>query len=398
MTILGIETSCDETAIALIEGGKGMRGIKGIKGKEEFPKINILADKVSSQVKIHASFGGVVPGLAAREHLQNLPILLEGIKRNTRDKGDIGDKREMKGKIKNNKGKLEKIMEKVDLIAVTHGPGLMPCLLVGVAFAKALAYKYQKPIIGINHLEGHLLSSFIDSRLAIRDSRTLFPALGLIVSGGHTELVLIKKWGDYQLLGETLDDAAGEAFDKVARLLDLSYPGGPAIEKAAQKGNKETFNFPRPMANSRDYNFSFAGLKTAVLYKIRDIRDKGGTRDKGDIGGDMGIKEELSGELKADMAASFEQAVIDTLIKKTEKALEEFSIKTLITGGGVLANNSLRKGLEHLAKKKNLTLLIPKKRYCGDNASMIALAAYFNQDKAAIWQDISANPNLSFRK
>ncbi|MFA6437007.1 MAG: tRNA (adenosine(37)-N6)-threonylcarbamoyltransferase complex transferase subunit TsaD [Candidatus Paceibacterota bacterium] len=353
MNILGIETSCDETAIALVEFNK-----QGTRGSL---KINILADKVASQIKTHEPFGGVVPGLAAREHIKNLPILFKETKRD-----------------------IEKIMKMVDLIAITHGPGLMPCLLVGVAFAKALAYKYQKPIIGTNHLDGHLYSGLLSLDQKIDVKLPLFPAIGLIVSGGHTELILINKIGSYKLLGETLDDAAGEAFDKVARLLGLGYPGGPIIEKIAKDGNPRTFDFPRPMINSGNYNFSFAGLKTAVLYKVREIQKNNKGQKKID---DITIK---------NLAASFQQSVIDTLIAKLKSAIIEFNPKSIFLGGGVLANQALRDAIGKINLEQ--TIYLPQKRYCGDNASIIALAAYFNSEIISKsknnWKYLEVNPNL----
>jgi N6-L-threonylcarbamoyladenine synthase len=377
MNILGIETSCDETAIALVEFNKqGLReakGLQGIKGKERFLKINILANKVASQIKIHEPFGGVVPGLAAREHIKNLPILLDEVKRDTGDKGNKEDKWD-----------IEYIMKMVDLITVTHGPGLMPCLLVGVAFAKALAYKYKKPIIGTNHLDGHLYSGLLDFCQETDIELPMFPAIGLIVSGGHTELILINKIGSYKLLGETLDDAAGEAFDKIARLLELGYPGGPIIEKFAKDGNPQSFNFPRPMINSGNYNFSFAGLKTAVLYKVREIQKNNKGQEKID---DITIK---------NLAASFQQSVIDTLIAKLKSAITEFNPKSIFLGGGVLANQALRDAVSKINLEQ--TIYLPQKKYCGDNATIIALAAYLNSETILKsknnWTHLEVNPNL----
>jgi len=385
MNILGIETSCDETAIALVEfnkqgitlrqssGQEGTKRIREIKGKEEFLKINILSDKVASQIKIHEPFGGVVPGLAAREHIKNLPILLDGVK------GDTIDKKDKRGK-----WDIEDLMKIVDLITVTHGPGLMPCLLVGVAFAKALAYKYKKPIIGTNHLDGHLYSGLLSLDQETDIELPMFPAIGLIVSGGHTELILVNKIGNYKLLGETLDDAAGEAFDKIARLLGLGYPGGPIIEKFAKDGNPQSFNFPRPMINSGNYNFSFAGLKTAVLYKVREIQKNNKDKEKID---DVAVK---------NLAASFQQSVIDTLIAKLKSAIIEFNPKSIFLGGGVLANQALRDAIGKINLEQ--TIYLPQKKYCGDNASIIALAAYLNSEIISKsknnWKYLEVNPNL----
>ena len=365
MNILAIETSCDETAIALVEFYQ--------KKQKDSLEIKILADKIASQIEIHAPYGGVVPRLAAREHIKNLSQIFKEILKNS----------------KNSKERTSDFMKKIDLIAVTSGPGLMPCLLTGTSFAKALAYKYKIKITGINHLEAHLFSSLLSQSPSINLQRLKFPALGLIVSGGHTELILVKAIGEYELIGETLDDAAGEAFDKVARLLGLGYPGGPAIEKVAKNGNEDKFKLPRPMIGSPDYNFSFSGLKTAVLYKIKDYQGKSKI-----------VKENQKSlnRIKADMAASFQKAVVETLIKKTGKAIKEFNIKTLLVGGGVLANNQLREELKILSERVKTNLILPNKRYCGDNAAMIALAAYLNycQDKDYSWQELKVNSNLGF--
>ncbi len=360
MNILAIETSCDETAIALVNFHR--------KKQENCFKLKILADEIASQIEIHTPYGGVVPRLATREHVKNLPKIFQEVLK---------------------KNKTSKFMEKIDLIAVTSGPGLMPCLLTGTSFAKTLAYKHKKPLIGVNHLEGHLFSGLIKLQFVINDLQTLFPALGLIVSGGHTELVLVEGIAKYKLIGETLDDAAGEAFDKVARLLGLGYPGGPVIEKMAKTGNKDRFKLPRPMINSPDYNFSFSGLKTAVLYKIKDYQEELRINGK---------NQKLSNKIKIDMAASFQRAVIETLIKKTEKAIKELRTKTLLVGGGVLANDQIREELKILSRRANISLFLPSKRYCGDNAVMIALAAYLNycQDKDYSWQGLKTNSNLGF--
>ena len=385
MLILGIETSCDETALALVNVRERSKRVKNGWNKsatKKLPQIEVLAEEIASQTKIHAPFKGVVPMLAAREHEKNLTVLFERIKE----------------KLKETERKLGNIMNKVDLITVTRGPGLMPALLVGAAFAKALAYKYSKPLLGVNHLEGHLYAGFLSPRLTVYDLASIFPAIALIVSGGHTELVLIEGIGRFQVLGETLDDAAGEAFDKVARLLGLGYPGGLALEKVAQNGNHQAFSFPRPMSKADDYNFSFSGLKTAVLYKLREIKDGRDRRDKGGNKGDKGADFGLQGQnLNFDIAASFQEAIIDSLIIKTKKALENYSVKTLLTGGGVLANQKLRQTLENLCSEEQVSLLIPPLKYCGDNATMIALAGYFNFGPRAQsnWQFLKVDPNLN---
>lgn len=331
MRILGIETSCDETAAALLEIQKG--------------KPRLIKNTVFSQIEIHKEFGGVVPEVAARNHIMTiLPVL---------------------------KKTLEK--KKPDIIAVTAGPGLITSLLVGVQTARALSYLWKKPLIPINHIEGHLYAAWLEGHAYS------FPALGLIVSGGHTELILMKKRGSYLCIGKTLDDAAGEAFDKVAKILHLGYPGGPIIDIMAQQGDRERFAFPRPMIDHPNLNFSFSGLKTAVLYCVRD-------REK---------NHELSKKTVADICASFQQAVIDVLVSKTLKAIKKHTIQTLLVGGGVVANQELRQQLKKRCEKEfpNLSCFLPSPRYCTDNAAMIAAAAYFHPKKntkdgwKTIWVD-----------
>ena len=324
MLILGIETSCDDTGIAIIKTPNKKGG--GFK---------ILSNIVSSQIKVHAKYGGVVPNLAAREHLKNIePCLKEGFKKAGVKPIDI------------------------DLIAVTNGPGLIPCLLIGVNFARALAYIWKKPIVGINHVEAHILANYFENK------KIDFPAIALIVSGGHTQLVLIKDIGKYKILGETRDDAAGECFDKVAKLLKLGYPGGPAIAAQAAKYKKQDtkYKLPRPMLTHKNYDFSFSGLKTAVLYLLRDIKD-------------INIPA---------LCKETQQAIIDVLIDKTMRAAKEYKVKTVILSGGVAANEELRKQMPQ-AIKPNLSL-------CTDNAAMIAVAGYYN--KPISWKKIKADANL----
>lgn len=348
MKILAIETSCDETAIAVLDISGGLKRTK----------VKILSSIVASQVKIHAAWGGVVPNLAKREHQKNLPIIL---------------KKALK------QAKLSFRKPKIDLIAVTNGPGLEPALWVGINFAEDLTRKWKKPLLGINHLEGHIMSVLLP-----QPKKIFFPSLALVVSGGHTELVLIKKWLKYKVIGQTLDDAAGEAFDKVARLLGLGYPGGPVIAKEAEKfqvsNSKFQVKLPRPMINSKDYNFSFSGLKTAVLYKLKEL----------------GIVDEAT---KNQVAYEFQQAAIDVLVLKTIRAAKEYKVKTVILGGGVAANNELRSQLaKSTASLKNPPeLLMPEMKFSGDNAAMIALAAYFRwlkQKKSAFSRTLKANGNL----
>jgi N6-L-threonylcarbamoyladenine synthase len=338
MIILGIETSCDETAISLLAFDKNGR-------------VKILAQAVSSQIKTHQKYGGVVPEVAARQHLANiLPTISLAL---------------VKAKIK---------QEEISSIAVAAGPGLITSLMVGVETAKVLAYAWQKPVISLNHIEGHIYANLLaNGKLA----KIKFPALCLVVSGGHTELIYMKNHGDYQLVGRTLDDAAGEAFDKVAKLLNVGYPGGPVIEKLAKKGNPEAFDFPRPMINYNNYDFSFSGLKTSVLYLVKkDFKGK---------------KIPL-----ADLLASFQQAVVDVLTEKTIRATKELIVKTVMLAGGVAANQRLRQTLESKIKKLgNITFLKPNIAFCTDNAVMIALAGYFHALKKDFtpWQKLKADPN-----
>ena len=302
MIVLGIETSCDETAAAVVEdGGKVRSGV------------------VSSQVGIHRKFGGVVPELASRAHLDLLcPVIEESLHRAGLSISDI------------------------DGIAVTAGPGLVGALLVGTSTAKAMCFSLKKPLIGINHIEAHLYANFIDGE-------PILPAIGLVVSGGHSDLVYVSGIGEYEILGRTRDDAVGEAFDKVAKMLGLGYPGGPAIEKAAQKGDAGKITFPRPYL-PESFDFSFSGLKTAVLYHIR----KHGCEDVEDI------------------AAGFQAAVVDVLVKKVLRAAVEKRIGSILLGGGVARNTVLRRTLEREALKSGVSLSCPSPGLCTDNAVMIA--------------------------
>lgn len=343
MKILGIETSCDETSASIIEAYKDF-------------KINILSNIVSSQIDLHKKYGGVFPELASRAHLENI---IPSIKASL-------------SKAKTN-------LENIDLIAATTGPGLIGSLLVGVNTAKTLAYSLDKPIIGVNHLEGHIYSAFggeiRNSKLEIN-----FPAIVLIVSGGHTSLILMKDYGKFEAIGQTRDDAAGEAFDKVAALLELPYPGGPAIEKEASKSkplsSKLKIKLPRPMIDSSSFDFSFSGLKTAVLYLIKQFN---GDRLK---------------NVKRDIAHEFQQAVIDVLVDKTLKAANYYKVKTIMLSGGVSANSLLRREFE---RKTNF--LVPPKNLCTDNAVMIAVAGYYKysatylKKKPNKWYNINANAN-----
>ncbi|MEX2033446.1 MAG: tRNA (adenosine(37)-N6)-threonylcarbamoyltransferase complex transferase subunit TsaD [Candidatus Colwellbacteria bacterium] len=327
--ILAIETSCDETAIALVEASGGLRQ----------PSFKILKNVVSSQIKIHRPFGGVVPSLAKREHIKNLPIVLQKTLSTTshgRERLTTIDR-----------------LKNMDLIAVTVGPGLEPALWTGINFAKELAKKHKKPLLGINHLEGHMYSFLISQKAVISK---VYPAIVLIVSGGHTILIHQKDLTAWKKIGETRDDAAGEAFDKVARLLGLPYPGGPELEKLAMGGNPSAIEFPRPMIYQKNYDFSFSGLKTAVLYYLRDHPK---------------IK-------KKDVAASFQQAIIDVLIQKTIRAANEYKVRSVILSGGVASNKALQKRLRAECRKNKLNFLSAERKYQTDNAAMIAVAAYIS--------------------
>ena len=398
MNILAIETSCDETAIALVR----------VKNNN----FEVIEDLVSSQIKVHAPFGGVVPNLAAREHLKNLPILLKKILQKHRVTS-----------------------QKIDIIAVTQGPGLIPALLIGTNAAKALAYVWKKPLVGVHHIAGHIYANFISSchceeqsdeaipgktgsprsLRSLAMTKNLFPILALIVSGGHTQLILMKKHMDFKIVGETLDDAAGEAFDKVARILNLGYPGGPAVAAEAAKfsilnfqfSNKSKFQnsklkidskfkiknskfcLPRPMINSGNLNFSFSGLKTAVLYIVRDNQ-----------------KILKNKKLKSELCAEFQQAVIDVLVSKTIRAAKKYRPKTILLGGGVSANKELRAQLGETVKKEmpNARYQIPDTRYSLDNAAMIAVAGYFqyklSKNKKKFlnnWKNLEANAGLPLK-
>ena len=305
MKTLGIETSCDETAIAIYDSENG-----------------IIGESIYSQSKMHAAYGGVVPELASRDHCLKIVNVL---------KAALGD-------IK---------LADIDQISYTSGPGLLGALLIGESFAQGLSVALKIPLIPINHLEGHLMSPLME----FPEINT--PYISLLVSGGHSMIVDVMDKGNYEILGQSKDDAVGEAFDKVAKLLDLPYPGGPQIEKLALKGNPAAFNFPRPMINSDNLDLSFSGLKTAVLYKLKDFKNP-------------------SEDIKADIAASFQQAVIDVLLNKIKKTVESSKRKTVIIAGGVAANKSLRIAIKDLENIMDIKVYYPSLKYCGDNAAMIA--------------------------
>lgn len=348
MRILGIESSCDETAAAVVEaqGGDFM--------------VREITNVVHSQVDLHAEFGGVVPNLAKREHQKLfVPVLLkslEGVP--VANEQPVADLAQVEQFFDRNQPLFESLalhlptLKKPDinLIAVTNGPGLEPALWVGVTLARALAVLWGVPLVGVDHMRGHICANFIDQQ------PPEFPALALTISGGHTQLVLMEQPLQYRLLGETVDDAAGEAFDKVARLLGLPYPGGVPISNAAEQGDPNAFDLPRPMIRSGDANFSFSGLKTAVLYLTQRLGEKQTQARKNDI------------------AASFQQAIVDVVIKKVLNAVEEHAVQSVVVGGGVIANKQLRAQLTHAVQQTRATLHIPPLHLCTDNAAMIACA------------------------
>lgn len=342
MIILGIETSCDETGAALIEGG------------EENEKVKLLFNVVASSLPLHKTTGGIIPEIAAREQVKYIiPVIKACLE-----------------KLKNPK-------QEIDAIAVTVGPGLIGSLLVGVETARAFSYIWKKPIIPVNHLFGHIYANWIESK---NKKNIAFPVIALIVSGGHTDLVLIRNHKDIKWLGGTRDDAAGEAFDKTGRLLDLPYPGGPYIEKMAEDIKNDVYNFPRPMINSGDFDFSFSGLKTAVLREVEKI----------------GI-EKLNENVKRNISFSMQEAIFDVLIKKTLSACKLYGAKSILLGGGVAANQKLRDRLEKSTNNElsGVHFHVPPINLCTDNGAMIAAAAFFNHEEAD-WKNIKANPELYF--
>jgi N6-L-threonylcarbamoyladenine synthase len=330
LLVLGIETSCDETGVALYDTGSGL-----------------LADALHSQVELHALYGGVVPELASRDHVRRLlPLLREVL------------------------GRAGRALDDVDLVAFTQGPGLGGALLVGASVAAGLALALDKPAVGIHHLEGHLLSPLLTQ------PAPAFPFVALLVSGGHTQLMRVDGVGRYALLGETLDDAAGEAFDKTAQLLGMGYPGGPALERLAAEGDARAFDFPRPMMASGDLGFSFSGLKTAVLTRVKAL----GTPDEA---------------ARRDLAASFQAAIVDVLASKCAAALRGEGLRTLVVAGGVGANRALRARLEAEAATLGARVHFPPLRLCTDNGAMIAFAAamkYPDPDCVPAARDFAIHP------
>ncbi|MBY4676061.1 tRNA (adenosine(37)-N6)-threonylcarbamoyltransferase complex transferase subunit TsaD [Marinobacterium arenosum] len=312
MRVLGIETSCDETGVAIYDSEQGL-----------------LADALYSQVKMHAEYGGVVPELASRDHVRKLlPLVQETLDKAGLSRGDI------------------------DAVAYTAGPGLIGALMVGASCGRAMAFAWDVPAVGVHHMEGHLLAPMLE------ETPPQFPFVALLVSGGHTQLVRVDGIGQYELLGESLDDAAGEAFDKAAKMLGLDYPGGPLIAKLAQQGDRSRFRFPRPMTDRPGLDFSFSGLKTFTLNTANDHRVDG----------------QLDEQTKADIAAAFEEAVVDTLAIKCRRALQQTGLKQLVIAGGVSANSRLREKLGQEVRKQRAELFYARPEFCTDNGAMIAFA------------------------
>ena len=315
MITLGIETSCDETAVALFDSNKGLIG-----------------ESVFSQIDLHSEYGGVIPELASRDHCKKIIQIY-----------------------KHALGSIDPA--EIDYVAYTAGPGLLGALLIGENFAQGLALSLNKPLIPVNHLEAHLMAPFLD------EEKVEFPFLTLLVSGGHSLIIDVQGLNQYKILGQSRDDAVGEAFDKVAKLIGLGYPGGPEIERVAQDGDPMAFNFPQPMLHSSDYDFSFSGLKTAVLYAVQDIK-------------------EINSQIQANIAASFQHAATEVLIKKITKALEDTGRESIVLAGGVAANKLLRSKISLLKSKLNVDVLYPPLSLCTDNAAMIAYLGSMKVDEA----------------
>jgi len=353
MNILAIESSCDDTSVALLNFSD--------------TQVKILAEKTASQIEIHKKYGGVVPEVAGRTHAENIIPLIEEI---------------MEGQ------------KKPDAIAVTAGPGLITGLIVGVEAAKTLSYLWDIPLIPVNHIEGHLHSVFLHPDQSF--SKIAFPILCLTVSGGHTEIILMKNHGVYEKIGGTRDDAAGECFDKVAKMLDLSYPGGPKISKLGKDGNPDAIPFPRPMKDTPDFDFSFSGLKTSALYWLRDNKLSAAHINLSAL--PVGIfAEPQNPPTLEDFCASFEGAIVDVLTHKMLRAIERYQPKTVFLVGGVSANKRLRETLEKKIKQYDeaLPLYLTPLPYAMDNAAMIGVAAYWKAKNKNFtsWRDIQANPN-----
>ncbi|HUD44147.1 MAG TPA: tRNA (adenosine(37)-N6)-threonylcarbamoyltransferase complex transferase subunit TsaD [Patescibacteria group bacterium] len=342
MIILGIETSCDETSVGIVEK----------KGDQLVLKSNIVA----TSLQIHSQNGGIIPELAAREQVKYMiPVLEQAL-----------------SQIPNSKFQIPKI----DAIAVTFGPGLIGSLLVGIETAKTLSILWNKPLVPVNHMLGHVYANWLFQQPQTSILKPQFPALILVVSGGHTDLLLMKAHGDYEVIGGTRDDAAGEAFDKIARLIGLPYPGGPAIQKAAEKGNPKAIHFPRPLIGEKSYDFSFSGLKTAVYRHVSTIK-------------------EFNNLTICDLAASAQAAIIDVLVKKTIRAAEKYDVKSILLSGGVASNDLLRNQFSVYCSLSNVMLFAPQKAFCTDNGAMVAAAAAFNYHPIP-WQEVTVNPQLYY--
>ncbi len=329
--ILAIESSCDETAAAVVRNGR-----------------EVLSNIISSQIELHTLYGGVVPEIASRKHIEKINQVIEA----ALAQAGAG-------------------LDDIDAIGVTYGPGLVGALLVGVAEAKAIAYAAGKPLIGVHHIEGHIAANFIEHA----DLEP--PFFCLVVSGGHTHLVRMKGYGEFDIIGRTRDDAAGEAFDKVARAIGLGYPGGPKIDKVAREGSPDAIVFPRAHVEEAPYDFSFSGVKSAVLNYINGCKMKGGSYSQ------------------ADVAASFQKAVTDVLVDKAMRAVEEYDVDKLAIAGGVASNSALREAMQAACKKRGVRLYYPSPVYCTDNAAMIGVAAYYEyQNGTRHGWDLNAVPNL----
>ncbi len=389
MIILSIETSCDDTGVSIIK----LNSSASKKRQLSFNDFEILSGTVSSQAELHAQYGGVFPSIAKREHQKKLiPLLAKSLK-----SAGLLKKKVKELNIKKIE-KVKKILERnpelfdslkpfiqtyeipeINKLAVTIGPGLEPCLWTGVNLARALSFYWNISLIGVNHVEAHILSNWLSPI-----ERVGFPAISLVVSGGNTQLIIMNDIGEYKLLGETRDDAAGECFDKTARIIGLGYPGGPEISKQAEifrKKGKKRFGIalPRPMAYDKNYDFSFSGLKTAVLYDYKKRSKK--------------VRE--SNEYVEEMSYEIEKAIIDVLIIKTIRAAEHLEARSVILGGGVSANKQLVKELKNKCKKSGINFFSPLTKFSGDNADMIGLTALFSKNaKKSIWQKIKPDSNL----
>lgn len=329
--ILAIESSCDETAAAVVKNGR-----------------EVLSNIISSQIALHTKYGGVVPEIASRKHMERInQVIKEALSEAGRKLSDM------------------------DAVAVTYGPGLVGALLVGVAEAKAIAYAAKLPLVGVHHIEGHVSANYIENK----DWEP--PFLCLIVSGGHTHLVLVKDYGEYEIIGRTHDDAAGESFDKVARAIGLGYPGGPKIDRLAKEGNPRAISFPRAHIDGAAFDFSFSGVKSAVLNYLNSCAMK---------------QEEIN---RADVAASFQEAVVEVLVSRTVDAAEKYGMKRVAMAGGVASNSALRAAMKQACGKAGLELMYPSPVYCTDNAAMIGAAAYYEYKKGVRHGlDLNAVPNL----